>query len=89
MNALELRKLNYKELSEKLDESKEELFNLRFQLVTNQLDNTSRIKQVKQDIARINGALVSAGVEVAGLARKKTDLEDLFMKLSSSEEVPS
>ncbi len=54
MNALELRKLNYKELSEKLDESKEELFNLRFQLVTNQLDNTSRIKQVKQDIARIN-----------------------------------
>ncbi len=53
MNALELRKLNYKELSEKLDESKEELFNLRFQLVTNQLDNTSRIKQVKQDIARI------------------------------------
>ncbi|MEN8041529.1 MAG: 50S ribosomal protein L29 [Actinomycetota bacterium] len=53
MNALELRKLNYKELGEKLDESKEELFNLRFQLVTNQLDNTSRIKQVKRDIARI------------------------------------
>ncbi len=53
MTALELRKLNYKELGEKLDESKEELFNLRFQLVTNQLDNTSRIKQVKRDIARI------------------------------------
>ncbi len=53
MNALELRKLNYKELGEKLDESKEELFNLRFQLVTNQLDNTSRIKKVKRDIARI------------------------------------
>lgn len=54
MNAFDLRKLTYKELGEKLDESKEELFNLRFQLVTNQLDNTSRIKQVKQDIARIN-----------------------------------
>jgi large subunit ribosomal protein L29 len=54
MNATELRKLTYKELGEKLDESKEELFNLRFQLVTNQLDNTARIKQVKQDIARIN-----------------------------------
>jgi large subunit ribosomal protein L29 len=53
MNALELRKLNYKELGEKLDESKEELFNLRFQHVTNQLDNTSRIPQVKRDIARI------------------------------------
>ena len=54
MNATELRKLTYKELGAKLDESKEELFNLRFQLVTNQLDNTARMKQVKQDIARIN-----------------------------------
>ena len=54
MNTLELRKLSFKELGEKLDESKEELFNLRFQLVTNQLDNTARIKQVKKDIARIS-----------------------------------
>ena len=54
MNASELRKLNYKELGEKLDESKEELFNLRFQLVTNQLDNTARIQQVKRDIARVS-----------------------------------
>jgi large subunit ribosomal protein L29 len=53
MNALELRKLDYKELGEKLDESKEELFNLRFQLVTNALDNTSRIAKVKRDVARI------------------------------------
>ncbi|GMQ92630.1 MAG: 50S ribosomal protein L29 [Acidimicrobiia bacterium] len=53
MNASELRKLNYKELGEMLDESKEELFNLRFQHVTNQLDNTSRIKQVKRDVARV------------------------------------
>ncbi len=53
MNALELRKLNYKELGEKHDEAKEELFNLRFQHVTNQLDNTSRLKQVKRDVARI------------------------------------
>lgn len=54
MNAPELRNLTYKELSDKLDESKEELFNLRFQLVSNQLDNTTRLKQVKKDIARIN-----------------------------------
>ena len=53
MNALELRKLNYEELGEKLEESKEELFNLRFQLVTNALDNTSRIAKVKRDVARI------------------------------------
>lgn len=54
MNATDLRKLTYKELSDKLDESKEELFNLRFQLVSNQLDNTERLKQVKKDIARIS-----------------------------------
>ena len=53
MNALELRKLDYKELGEKLEESKEELFNLRFQLVTNALDHTSRIAKVKRDVARI------------------------------------
>ncbi|MCL1587434.1 MAG: 50S ribosomal protein L29 [Actinomycetia bacterium] len=53
MNATELQKLSYKELGEKLDESKEELFNLRFQLVTNQLDNTARLKEVKRDIARV------------------------------------
>ena len=54
MNAIDLRKLTYKELSDKLDESKEELFNLRFQLVSNQLDNTERLKHVKKDIARIS-----------------------------------
>ena len=53
MNAVELQKLSYKDLGEKLDESKEELFNLRFQLVTNQLDNTARLKEVKRDIARV------------------------------------
>ncbi len=53
MNATELRKLNYDELGEQLDEAKEELFNLRFQHVTSQLDNTSRLKQVKRDVARV------------------------------------
>jgi large subunit ribosomal protein L29 len=59
MNAEELRKLTYKELGEQLDDSKEELFNLRFQLVTNQLDNTARIKEVKRDIARVNTVMRS------------------------------
>jgi large subunit ribosomal protein L29 len=53
VNAAELQKLTHRELEEALDEAKEELFNLRFQLVTNQLDNTSRIGLVKRDIARI------------------------------------
>ena len=53
MKAVELRKLTYKELGEHLSESKAELFNLRFQLVTNQLDNHTRIRDVKRDIARL------------------------------------
>ena len=53
MNPLELRNNSYAELSELLDEAKEELFNLRFQLATNQLDNTTRLREVRRDIARI------------------------------------
>jgi len=53
MKTAELRELTYRELVEKLAESKEELFNLRFQLATNQLDNTARIKSVKRTVARI------------------------------------
>ena len=53
MRTGELRELTYKELGEQLDESKEELFNLRFQIVSNQLDNTERLGQVRREIARI------------------------------------
>ena len=41
------------ELNEELVAAKKELFNLRFQTATNQLDNTSRIKEVRRNIARI------------------------------------
>lgn len=57
MKAADLRELNYRELTEKLAESKEELFNLRFQLATNQLDNTARLKAVKKTVARIRTIL--------------------------------
>ena len=53
MLATELRELQESELLERLAEQKEELFNLRFQLVTGQLDNPRRLQQVKRDIARI------------------------------------
>lgn len=49
----ELRDLPDEELVARLDSSKEELFNLRFQLATGQLDNPMRIKAVRHDIARI------------------------------------
>ena len=53
MNAAEIREFTTEELSEKLVEAKEERFNLRFQVATNQLDNTARLRAVKRDIARI------------------------------------
>ena len=49
----DLKTKNEEELTAALTEAKKELFNLRFQNATNQLDNTSRIKEVKRNIARI------------------------------------
>jgi len=43
--------------SYRIDAAKEELFNLRFQVVTNQLDNTARIKEVRHQVARIKTAM--------------------------------
>ena len=53
MKAAEIRELSAEVLQVKLKEAKAELFNLRFQMATSQLDNTARVKQVKKDIARI------------------------------------
>ena len=53
MKVNEIREMNADELNQKLASLKEELFNLRFQLATGQLDNPMRISAVKKDIARI------------------------------------
>ncbi len=53
MSAQELRELDADELLDELADAKEEMFNLRFQMATNQLDNTARLGQVKRQIARI------------------------------------
>ena len=53
IGAGELRELTDDELTDKLRESKEELFNLRFQMATGQLDNNRRLRTVRQEIARI------------------------------------
>ena len=55
----ELRNKSVEELNADLDAAKKELFNLRFQNATNQLDNTSRIKEVKKNIARIQTVLAA------------------------------
>ena len=53
MKASELRDLSDTELVEEYDELKEELFNLRFQMATGQLDNPRRLGEVRRDIARV------------------------------------
>ena len=55
----ELNAKSSAELNEKLVAAKKELFNLRFQNATNQLDNTSRIKEVRKNIARIQTVLAA------------------------------
>lgn len=60
----ELRSLTAADLQTRLVDAKKELFNLRFQNATNQLDNTARIKEVRKNIARIQTIIT----EKAGIA---------------------
>ncbi len=63
------------ELVEKLSEAKEELFNLRFQNVTGQLDNHSRLTAVRKDIARINTELRAREIAAAEALAAAADKE--------------
>jgi large subunit ribosomal protein L29 len=63
--ASEIRELNDTELKNKLRESKEELFNLRFQNATGQLDNTSRLGELKKDVARCETLLREREIDAA------------------------
>ncbi|MBI5232333.1 MAG: 50S ribosomal protein L29 [Coriobacteriales bacterium] len=54
MKPVEIRGLEDAELIQKIKDTRTELFNLRFQLATGQLDNTARINAVKKDIARLH-----------------------------------
>ena len=53
MNATELKEKTLDQLQEMLADLKKEAFNLRFQAATNQLENTSRMRSVKKDVARV------------------------------------
>ena len=57
MQVKEVRELNNEQLAEKLVELKKDLFNLRLQLATNQLDNPVKIKETKKAIARVQTVL--------------------------------
>ena len=66
--AKELRDFNDTELEHQLGEAKEELFNLRFQNATGQLDNSARLRTVRRDIARILTVLREKEIEAAEAA---------------------
>jgi len=66
-----VRELADAELLNRLSEAKQELFNLRFQNVTGQLDNTARIGQVRKDVARIETILRQREIEAAEATETK------------------
>ena len=68
MKAVEARDLAVEELNDKLRELREELFNLRFQSATGQLDNHRRLRIVKRDIARAQTVLRERELEAADQA---------------------
>jgi large subunit ribosomal protein L29 len=63
MKPNEIRDLDDMDLQQKLKDARVELFNLRFQLATGQLDNPGKIKNVKRDIARLHTELRSREIE--------------------------
>ena len=71
--AKDLKDVNDGDLIEALNDSKEELFNLRFQLVTGQLDNYSRIKEVKKEVARAMTELRAREIAAAEAVESNDD----------------
>lgn len=71
MKSKEIRELTDQELSQKLEEGRAELFNLRFQMATSQLDNTARVTMVKRDIARILTEMRAREIAAAQAADEK------------------
>lgn len=63
LKAIKIREMTSQELNEKFVELKNELFNLRFQLATGQLENPMQIKAIKKDIARVKTILRQKEIE--------------------------
>ncbi|MDD5807317.1 MAG: 50S ribosomal protein L29 [Eggerthellales bacterium] len=69
MKPAEIRELSMDDLNAKLKDARAELFNLRFQMATSQLDNTARVKQVKKDIARIQTEIRAREIAASGATK--------------------
>ena len=75
-SARELAEVTDIELEHRLNEAKEELFNLRFQNATGQLDNSSRLGQVRKDIARVETLLREREIAAAEALGTEQETED-------------
>lgn len=67
----EIREFTDEQLTEKIKDARTELFNLRFQMATGQLDNTGRITQIKKDIARLHTESRAREIAAAATADAK------------------
>jgi large subunit ribosomal protein L29 len=89
MKAVELRDMMDEDLLVRLEALKEELFNLRFQVATGQLDNPMRMKQVRHDVARVLTVLrerhVEGEIEADVAAAERRSLEERRAAIASGE----
>ena len=89
MKALELRDMMDEDLLVRLEALKEELFNLRFQVATGQLDNPMRMKQVRHDVARVLTVLrerhLEGEIEADLAAAERRSLEERRAAIASGE----
>ena len=69
----QLRELNDEHLAEELKKAKQELFNLRFQSAIGQLENSSRLRAIRKDIARIYTELRERELGIGRMATKKSN----------------
>jgi len=83
--AAELRELTDDQLVDRAESAKEELFNLRFQLATGQLDNSSAIKKVRHEIARIATVIRQRDIETARAAEVPTGATDAAAEAPGTE----
>jgi large subunit ribosomal protein L29 len=85
----ELREMDDDELVTRLVEARQELFNFRFQHVTGQLDNYSRLGQVRKEIARINTLLRQREIAAAEAAEAEDEADDAQAAATATEETPA
>jgi len=89
VRASDLRNLDDDAIEEKLRESKEELFNLRFQAATGQLESHGRLRQVRREIARLYTIVRERELGITSVARDETNSDETNSDETSSDKTSS